>query len=165
MSETTPPATQYAEPSDVVAVLGKMGPRIEAAETVSIPDQLAIAHTDVVDRLHSIYGRSLPEFSPVGRESVRWAVARLAAAAILDILRASMPSDVAEVPLRLRQSAWATIDGGVPGSPVGDAVPGPPPGVTDTGLPLWSSRAPGSNFPDPYACTDVDGYPLDVPLW
>lgn len=166
MSETPPDAAElYASPDDVVAVLGKLGPRVAATESVSIDDQLAIAHADVVDRLHAVYGRTLPQFVPVGLESIRWATARLAGAAILDILRAAMPSDAAEVPERLRASAWSTLDGGVPGSPVGDPVPGPPAGATDPGLPLWSSAAPGSNFDDPYVCVDDAGVLLDRPLW
>lgn len=152
MSEPTPdPGTMtYADPEDVVVVLGKIGPRVLANETVDLAEHLSIANVDVREYLRRAYPRGVPTFTPEGLTTLRWAEARIAAAAVLDILRASMPTDVAEVPERLRASAFATLAGGVPGSPVGDDTPGPPPdAVIDRTSPRHSAYAV-SNFADPY---------------
>jgi hypothetical protein len=153
-------STPYASVPDVVVVLGKIGPRIETAGTVNLGSHLSIAHTEALDRLHVAYGRTLPVWAGDGLESVRWAEAKLAAAAVLDILRASLDT-AAEIPERLRRSAWAVLDGGVPGYPVGDPPGGTGGAVVVEGVPLHSSTMPLSNFADPYALGDVPTYAHD----
>lgn len=168
MTETPPePTPEYATVPDVVLALGALGPRVEATPSVDLASHLSMAHAEVLDRLADAYGtRTLPVFTGDAMEAARWAEARIAAANVLDILRASL-TDVSDVPERLRRSAWATIDGGLPGFRPGDPDPGstpPPKFPEDIGVPRVSSCAPGSNFPDPYVdpLRTGDTWPLRV---
>jgi hypothetical protein len=154
MSETptTPPLpAPYAQPGDVHTALGKLGNR------PGLPDvdkHLAMAHAEVLDLLGDVYGATIPDpFRPIAAEALRWAEAKLAAAAILDILRAAYPDESA-VAAQLRESALATIRGGLPGQRPGDTSGSvtPPPGSGPVTLvPRLATEPPVSNFADPYA--------------
>jgi hypothetical protein len=151
MTETPPDVVTYAAVEDVRAVLGKLGDR------PGLPDlevHLAMAHADVVDRLSDVYGPTLPTWRPVAAEAVRWAEAKIAAASVLDILRAAL-DDASRVAEELRASAYATIAGGLPGQRPGDATPELEEGQSPVpSLPRSSYTVAGtgglSNFADPY---------------
>jgi hypothetical protein len=168
MSEPVPdPPSPWTSPADVVFVLGKLGPRVQANTDIDLDAFVSAAHAEALDRLADAYGtRTLPAFAGDALTVLRWAEAQLAAADVLDMLRATLGDDQAEVPERLRRSAWAKLDGGVPGFRPGD--PAPADGVTYptwTSSPAHSSSTPVSNFPDPYADTlALPAGPWPVPL-
>lgn len=152
MSEppVTTDLTEWANIADVYSTLGKLGPKVkEAADNGRFEAEahLSAARAEAFTRLEHVYGVGgvpSPEAESPALEVVRWAVARIAAANILDILRASLP-DVSELPERLRRTAWASLDGALPGFPPGG---GPnTPGTTNT---PWASSGGVSQFPDPY---------------
>lgn len=156
MSETPPePSTPYASDADVVTVLGPLGARVQAAAGINLEAAVSAAHAEALDRLLVAYGTLPPRFTGDAGNAVRWAEAQLAGADVLDILRAAM-TDVSDIPERLRRSAWAKLDGGLPGFTPGDPTPTDPPTdppftpAPDAGVPRVSSAAPLSNFPDPY---------------
>ena len=151
MSEQ-PPDTPTASDADVITVLGKIGPRVQATEGINVPEHYAIGHAEAATLLARTYPRQVPTFRGPAAEVVRWAVAKLAAARILDILRASLDT-VSETPERLRASAQADLTGPLPGYPAGsdldnDGQPLPTPPGSDG--PRVGFDAPGSLFPDPY---------------
>lgn len=155
MSEPVAPST-YATAADVRIVLGALGSRPGLPD---IDPRLSMAHAEVLDRLSDVYGPTLPVWRASAAEAVRWAEAKLAAADLLDVLRATRDDD-STVAEKLRASAYATISGGLPGQRPGDASTSPdtPPGATPPTLPLLSSTATLSNFPDPYA-SDLEVWP------
>lgn len=159
MSEPTPtPPPTWAGEEDVFDTLGKVGPKVKAATEAGRFDtaaQLAAAHVEAYTRLEGVYGVGrvpAPVADSVGHEVLRWAVARLAAANILDILRASLP-DVSELPERLRRTAYATLDSPVPGFP-----PGGNPGTPAAWGAPFSTAGGVSQFPDPYTSLPLYGW-------
>lgn len=151
MSEPTPdPLPEWSSEQDVYDTLGKLGPKVKDAADGGRFDtgaQLEAARAEAVTRLEVLYGVGgvpNPE-EGAGFEVIRWAVARLAAANVLDILRASLP-DVSELPERLRRTAWATLGDGIPGFPPGGGPDTPGRRTTPLG-----SAGGVSQFPDPYA--------------
>lgn len=151
MSEPTPPPLpEWATVEDVYDTLGKMGPKVKDADDAGRFDtasQLQAARAEAYNRLERVYGPGRvpdPGAGTAGLEVIRWAVARLAAANTLDILRAALP-DVSELPERLRRSAWDALGAGLPGFP-----PGGGPGNPTSNAP-WASSGGVSLFPDPYA--------------
>jgi hypothetical protein len=154
MSEPTPPppSEPWATDVEVKTTLGKIGSRVEAAG-IDIDAHISRAHSQAVDRLVKVYAtRTLPAFTGDALEAAKWAEAQLAAANILDILRASLDS-VSDLPERLRASAWETLDAGLPGFRPGDPTPGaddPPFPPETAGSSGRHSAAAASAFPDPY---------------
>lgn len=154
MAATAP----FATAPDVRVVLGPMGSVIPTdileEAGVDVEEHIAAAHGEVLDRLADTYGPTLPTVTlaatPDAFLVVRWAEAKICAADILDILRASMDTE-SEIPERLRRSAWDTLARGLPGLRPGDpTTPGTPPVVVWSGQPAHSSSTPVSNFPNPY---------------
>lgn len=148
VSSSTVP--RYATDPDIVAVLGKIGPRLPAE--IAVATFGAIAHAETVDRLGEVYGDNVPAFTGNALEAVRWAEAKLAAAEILEALRASLP-DVGETPVRLRQSAERTLSSTIPGAPAGGGTATDASGaaVAYGPTPLARNNAPGSLIVDPYS--------------
>ncbi len=153
MSETPPDetvTTTWASRDDVIAVLGNLGPRIAATSSVNLDEHLAIGHAEARSLLARTYVKGLPTWRGPALEVVRWAVAKLAAARVLDILRASLDT-TSELPERLRASAHGDLTGALPGYPAGadlddDGQPLPP---RPAAGPKLGYGAPGSAFPDP----------------
>lgn len=168
MSEPVPdPASPWSSVDDVVFVLGRLGPRVRANVDIDLDAFLSVAHSEALDRLVTVYGSpSLPTFTGDALVALRWAEAKLAAADILDMLRTTLGDDQAEVPERLRRSAWATLDGGVPGFRPGDPVPGEdgPPLPTWTSQPRHTSATPVSNFANPYDELVIEGVEYGWPV-
>lgn len=136
----------YASVEDVRVALGNLGNRLPA--TIDLDGHLGMAHAVVVDKLTDAYPGEIPTFTGPGLDVVRWAEARIAAADILDILRASTTTDspVAET---LRQTAYDTLDRGVPGFRPGG--PTTTPGTTPMpARPRVSHVATTTVFADPY---------------
>lgn len=141
----------YANEADVKLTLGKIGTGTRLADAgVNVAQMIPAAHAEVLDKLVEVYGPTLPTIAPASDafEAARWAEARICAANILDILRASL-GDESDIPERLRRSAWDTLARGLPGMRPGDSpVDGGT--VTWSGQPRIGSSMPVSNFPDPY---------------
>lgn len=156
MSEPTEP---YTTDADVKLVLGKIatGARLDQAG-IDVAAMIPAAHVEVLDKLTEVYGPTLPDVTGDALETVRWAEARICAANILDILRASLDT-VSDIPERLRRSAWDTLGRGLPGLRPGDPA-GPEPLPTWTAQPAHSSSTPVSNWPNPYS----DDEPVDLVL-
>lgn len=145
------PTEQLTGSEDTVTVLGKIGPRVQATDGIDVADHYAIGQAEAATLLHRIYPRQLPTFTGPAAQVVRWATAKLAAARILDILRASLDT-VSETPERLRASAYADLTGPLPGYPADadlddDGQPIPDPAGPDG--PRVGHGAPCSAFPDP----------------
>lgn len=148
----SPATARYASDADVRLALGKLGNRLPAE--VNIAAFGSMAHADLLGKLADVYPAGLPDFTSSGDavEAVRWAEARLAAAEILDVLRAAYP-DVGETPSKLRESVASTLDGGIVGFPPGSTAVDDGSGgsvVATSSAPLASSNAPSSLFIDPY---------------
>lgn len=141
----------YSSDPDVRLLLGKIGGRLPAE--VDVATFRSIAHADVLDRLGDAYGGTVPTLNAGSDalEAARWAEAKVAAAEILETLRASLP-DLGEAPEQLRTSAYATLSRGLPGLlPGGGTTTGPDGSpVATSPRPQVSSFTPVSLFEDPY---------------
>ena len=155
MSETTPDPAAFCDDADVKTTLGRLGSR--PLPGIDVGEHIAAAHADVLGRLGALYV-NLPTFAGNGLVVLRWAEAKLAAAAILDILAADLNDDVREVPERLRASAYETLSAPIVGYP--------PSGTTPDGgsQPVYASTprsSPGGSlFVDPYDRTAIPLWPL-----
>lgn len=155
------PTARYASDGDIRLALGKLGNRLPAEIDVAVFGSMA--HADLLGRLADTYPAGVPAFasSPDAVEAVRWAEARLAAAMILDVLRAAF--DVGDTPGKLRESVRDTLDGGIVGFPPGSTEVSDGAGgllVVSGSVPLASSNAPNSLFVDPYEdLRDPDAFP------
>lgn len=158
MSLTSTPTNPFASAADVRLVLGKIGngTRLEQAG-IDVEKMLPAAHVEVLDRLTEVYGPTLPEVVGDSLEVCRWAEAKLCAAGILDILRASLDT-VSDIPERLRRSAFDTLGRSLPGLRPGDSTEPGEPVVTWSGSPMSGSSTAISNFPNPYG----DDEPIDI---
>jgi len=151
--------TTYATDPDVLNFLGQIRNRLpEWIGTAELRAPfLEIAHSEVVDSLAAAYPQGVPSFTGAGRDVVRYAEAKLAAAQILDAVRVNLSTDQLDAPDRLRSSAFLSLEGGVAGylpdteqtpTPGGGGTGG---GTTTTGpRPRVSSYTSLSAFPDPY---------------
>lgn len=152
----------YANADDVRLALGPLGNRL--GPDVDVDAHLAMAHAEVLDKLADAYPGELPTFEGAGLDTLRWAEARLAAAAILDVLHAATNTDSA-VAATLRTTAYDTLTRGVPGYRPGSASgPGAP--VPGPSLPVTSLRSRVSVFPSPYDVPAVvvpDGVTYVIP--
>lgn len=160
MSETPPEASPHADPyasdEQVRVVLGGLADRLPA--TISLEQRRAMAHAEVLERLVGTYG-TLPsaQWRPEALLAVQWAEAKIAAADILDIIRATRSDDSA-VADKLRASAYATLGRALPGQPIADDGSTTPPVAPLPYVPRSTGGA--SVFADPYA--DIVG---GVVLW
>lgn len=147
----------YATEPDVRAVLGKLGARLPAE--VDPATHLDMAHASIADRLRDVYGTGpddVPDFADEGLEVVRWAEAKLAAANVMSTLLLSLPSADREAVTMLRAEAYADLDRGIPGYPVGGVDPdgpGGPVGSYPPGPSVSSGVSGSSLFVDPYDLT------------
>lgn len=140
----------YATIADVRTALGRIGNRLPAE--IDVAAFLAMGHATVLERLRAAYGPDgPPAFTGDGLEVVRWAEAKTAAAAILEILRSQLDS-VGDAPDRMRRSAEADLLGGVIGYPPGGVDPDAtgPLGPSAAQGPRTSSSGAYSLVPDPY---------------
>ncbi len=143
----------YSDDGDVRVALGPLGTRLPAQ--IDLPSHRAMAFAEIQGRLADLYPNGFPAFTIAGTAALRWAEAKLTAASVLEVLRASS-ADVGDVPAALRRSVEETLSGGIVGSPAGtapavDSDPATP--VVDTG-PVWSGQERvvrvRSVFADPY---------------
>jgi hypothetical protein len=148
VTETPPGVTApYADPDDVRLALGPLGGRLPVG--FDVDRHLRRAHAEVLDELGTVYRAGVPTFTGDGAEAARFAEANVAAANILDALRAHL-GDVSQLATDLRAAAARTVTGGVPGFPV-DAGPTVPGTTSRPAVPQVSHVARVSVFGDPYA--------------
>lgn len=157
-------STPYAAAGDVETTLGNLAGRLPA-DLSPIETWLSLAHAEVVDVLSQVYPNGIPPFAAGsdGREAVRWAEAKIAAAEILEAVRINL-TDLGDVPTRLRDSALRTLADGVVGYPPGSTTTPDPddpdgPGIVTSPRPRVSSYTPASAFPDPYESLRGYGIP------
>ncbi len=143
----------YSDDADVRVALGSLGKVLPTG--FDLPAHRGMAFAELQGRLADLYPSGLPAFTIAGTAALRWAEAKLTAASVLEVLRASS-ADVGDVPAALRRSVEETLSGGIVGSPAGtapavDADPATP--VVYTG-PVWSGQERvvrvRSVFADPY---------------
>jgi hypothetical protein len=149
----------YSTDDDVTNVLGNIGNRLP--EWVTVADWRTLAHAEAVDMLAKVYPRGIPAFAGDGLVVVRYAEAKLAAAAILEAIRVNLP-DLGDAPDQLREDAVRILSDGVIGYPadselVDDDDNPETPSVPVQQAPVMSSFTPLSAFPDPYEVGRVDG--------
>jgi hypothetical protein len=149
-----PPSAPYSGDEDVRNALGNVRDRLPS--WVVLEEFRELAHAMVLDRLAKVYPTQIPTFEGPGLVVVRFAEAKLAAAQILEAVRVNLP-DLGEAPEQLRADAFAALDDGVIGYPVGsdsavddDDDPSTP-SIPVSSTPRVSSYTPLSAFPDPYA--------------
>ncbi len=143
----------YSDDGDARTAIGPLGSRLPAG--LDLASHRAMAYAEIRGRLADLYPQGVPTFTSEGLSALRWAEAKLAAASVLEVLRASS-ADVGDVPSALRRSVEETLSGGIVGSPAGsppaaDADPATP--LVYTG-PVWSGQERvmrvRSVFVDPY---------------
>lgn len=147
----------YSTDDEVRNRLGPIGNRLPT--WISLPAFRSTAYADVVDRLARVYPDGIPTFTGAGLTLVASAEAKLATAEILEALRVNLP-DLGDAPDRLKSSAYAALDDGVVGYPVGSVDAGSPstPGAVASPAPRVSSFTPLSAVEDPYAEARDDAF-------